>query len=167
MRSDPARSMAFGGVMAALATVIMSLGGLIPVATFVCPMLAMVVLTMVLGVCGRRVAWAWYAAVAVLSLLLSPDKEAAMVFLFLGYYPIVKPKLDRWKAAPLGKLLFFNGVILLMYGLMLNVLGMEDIREEFREAGQIMTAVMLALGNLIFFLLDRLLDKRQKRGEGR
>lgn len=167
MRSDPARSMAFGGVMAALATVIMSLGGLIPVATFVCPMLAMVVLTMVLSVCGRRVAWAWYAAVAVLSLLLSPDKEAAMVFLFLGYYPIVKPKLDRWKAAPLGKLLFFNGVILLMYGLMLNVLGMEDIREEFREAGQIMTAVMLALGNLIFFLLDRLLDKRQKRGEGR
>ena len=45
----------------------------------------------VLKTCGVRIAWAWYGAVAILSLLLAPDKEAAAVFAFLGYYPIVTP----------------------------------------------------------------------------
>ena len=38
-KRTPASVIALGGVMAALAVVIMSLGGLIPVATYVCPML--------------------------------------------------------------------------------------------------------------------------------
>ena len=94
---NSSRKIAFGGMMAALATVIMSLGGLIPVATFVCPMFCMLILAFVTGMCGRRIGWAWYGAVSVLSLLLGPDKEAAAVFVFLGFYPIVKPSLDRMK----------------------------------------------------------------------
>ena len=41
MRRIAAKQVAFGGMMAALALVIMGLGGLIPVATYVCPMLCM------------------------------------------------------------------------------------------------------------------------------
>ena len=82
--------------MAALAVVIMSLGTLIPVATFVCPVLCMLILQLVLKLCGSRIAWAWYGAVAILSLLMAPDKEAAAVFLFLGYYPVVKPRMDSY-----------------------------------------------------------------------
>ena len=59
-----------------------------------CPMLCAMLLAVVLRLTGRRIAWAWYAAVAVLSLLLGPDKEAAAVFLFLGYSPIIKPWID-------------------------------------------------------------------------
>ena len=84
-----------GGVFAALAVVIMNLGGLIPMATYVCPTLCMVILSFVHMACGRRIAWSWYAAVSILSLLMSPDKEAAAVFAFLGYYPILKPVFDR------------------------------------------------------------------------
>ena len=69
-----------GGVFAALAVVIMNLGGLIPMATYVCPTLCMVILSFVHMACGRRIAWSWYAAVSILSLLMSPDKEAAAVF---------------------------------------------------------------------------------------
>ena len=43
-----ARNVALGGMMAALAIVIMCMGGLIPVATFVCPMLCMLLLVCVL-----------------------------------------------------------------------------------------------------------------------
>ena len=89
--------MALGGMLAALAVVMMSLGTIIPVATYVCPMLCALLLQGVLKTCGSRVAWAWYGAVALLSVLLAPDKEAAGVFVFLGYYPIVKPALDRKK----------------------------------------------------------------------
>lgn len=159
------KDVALGGMMAALAIVIMCLGGLIPVATFVCPMLCMLLLVVVLRTCGRRIAWAWYGAVSILSVLLSPDKEAAAVFLFLGYYPIIKPDMDRMRLKWLWKLLLFNGAVLLMYWLLMGVFGMTQLSAEFEELGTAMTMVMLLLGNLVFILLDRLLDRlpRKKR----
>ena len=148
--------------MAALATVIMSLGGLIPVATFTCPMFCMLLLAFVTRMCGRRIGWAWYGAVSVLSLLLGPDKEAAAVFVFLGFYPIVKPKLDRMKLGLLLKAVLFNGLILVMYALLIRLFGMNQIAEEYRELGTVMTVVMLVLGNVTFFLLDRVLARFSK-----
>ena len=53
-RKSPASVMALGGVLAAVAVVIMSLGGLIPVATYVSPMLCAILLQMVLLFCGVR-----------------------------------------------------------------------------------------------------------------
>ena len=152
-----------GGVFAALAVVIMCMGGMIPAATFVCPMLCMMLLNVVLKSCPVRICWAWYGAVAILSALLGPDKEAAAVFVFLGYYPIIKPKLDKLRLGLLWKLLLFNAVILLMYWLLLNVFGMAELMAEFEEMGKIMTVVTLVLGNLTFFMLDRLLGMRLKR----
>lgn len=143
--------------MAALAVVIMSLGGLIPVATFVCPVLCMMLLSLVTKMCGKRIGWAWYGAVAILSLLLGPDKEAAAIFLFLGYYPIIKPKLDQMKLGFLLKGILFNAVILLMYWILIRVFGMAQIAAEYQELGMVMTVVMLILGNLTFFLLDKAL----------
>ena len=81
MGRNSAKSVALGGVMAALAVVIMCMGGIIPVATYVCPMLCAMLLAVVLRLTGRRIAWAWYAAVAVLSLLLGPDKQRPRVYL--------------------------------------------------------------------------------------
>lgn len=157
-----ARKIAFGGMMAALAVVIMSLGGLIPVATFVCPMLCMLILAFVIRMCGGRIGWAWYGAVAILGLLLGPDKEAASVFLFLGFYPIVKPKLDAMKLGTLLKLALFNALILLMYWLLIHLFGMAQIAAEYQELGTVMTVIMLILGNVIFFLLDKVLTRFSK-----
>ena len=158
----PARVIAFGGMMAALAVVIMSLGGMIPIATFVCPMLCMMILAFVVKMCGSRICWAWYGAVSILGLLLGPDKEAAAIFLFLGFYPIVKPKLDGIKFGIVLKLLLFNAAILLMYGFLIHLFGMAQIAAEYQELGTIMTAVMLIMGNVIFFLLDKVLTRFSK-----
>lgn len=162
-RKTPASRIALGGVMAALAVVIMSLGGLIPVATYVCPMLCMILLQVVSLSCGSRIAWAWYGAVAILSVLLSPDKEAAGVFLFLGYYPIVKPKLDGKKLGRLWKLLLFNVSIGILYFLLLKVFGLSGVSEDFEEIGRWMTVVLLAMGNVAFFLMDYLLGMKKFR----
>lgn len=155
--------MALGGILAAVAVVIMAMGTLIPVATYVCPMICALMLKAVLQTCGRRTAWAWYGAVAALSLLLAPDKEAAAVFVFIGYYPIVKPALDRKPLPWLRKGLLFNTAILSMYALLMHLLGMERIAAEFEGLGIAMTAVLLILGNVTFFLLDRLLGMRFRR----
>ena len=157
------KSVAFGGILAALAVVIMCLGGLIPVATYVCPMLCCLVLQVVLKICGSRIAWAWYGAVTLLSLLMAPDKEAAAVFLALGYYPIVKPALDRRKGKWLWKGLLFNSVILVTYWLLMHIFGFDQLTAEFSEMGTVMVVIMLVLGNITFFLLDRLLEKKFKR----
>lgn len=158
-KKTPASRMALGGVLAALAVVAMSLGTLIPVMTYVCPMVCVILLEAVRLACGSRVGWAWYGAVALLGLLLSPDKEAAALFVFLGYYPLVKGKMDGRKLSWLWKALLFNGSIGLMYFFLLKLLGMEALTEEFRELGAAMLGLLLVLGNVTFFLLDRLLAR--------
>ena len=171
MEKTSVKAVALGGVTAALALVIMCMGGLIPVATYVCPILCAVLLSFILHSCGKRIAWAWYAAVAILGALLGPNKEAAAVFLFLGYYPILKPKMDRFPLAPLWKVLLFNVTICLMYAALMWLLGMEQLLADAKELGLVMLVVMLILGNVTFLLLDavlkRLSYKFKKIPEGR
>ena len=148
--------------MAAVAVVIMCLGTVIPVATYAAPVLCMVVGQLVLRVCGKRMGWAWYGAVALLALIMAPDKEAAAVFAVLGYYPMVKPWLDRQPGRWILKGLLFNGSILLLYALLLKVIGMEQLISEFAELGIAMYVLLLVLGNVTFFLLDYVLGKRMR-----
>ena len=58
MRRNETKAVALGGMLAALAIVIMCMGGLIPVATFVCPMLCILMLKIVQVSCGSRMSWA-------------------------------------------------------------------------------------------------------------
>lgn len=162
MRRVNARHIAFGGMFAAVALVIMNLGSLIPVATFVCPMLCMLILCFVTKMCGKRIGWAWYGAVAILGLIMAPDKEAAAVFAFLGFYPIVKPGFDNMRFGIFLKLLLFNGLILAMYGILIFLFGMSEIGDEYRELGTVLTVVMLLLGNVTFYLLDKVLTRFSK-----
>ena len=113
------RDMALCGCLCALAVVIMSLGTLIPMATYCCPVLASFVLLPVMLVCGKKLSWVLYGAIAILSVLLAPDKEAAAIFVALGYYPIVKPWFDAMNAALLVSLLAGGNLVFWMDDLLL------------------------------------------------
>ena len=144
-QSNSARPVALGGVLAALGLCVMCLGSVTGIATYVSPMFCALLLEAVLNICGARMAWAWYGAVAVLSLLLVTDREAAWVFVFLGHYPIIKPWLDRrrmkylWKALP----------------------------QEWETMSLSLMALLLILENVSFFLLDKVLEKPFFRKLGR
>ena len=157
------KQMAMGGVFAALAVILMNFGGLIPVATYTTPVLCMVLLKFVLLSCGRRVAWAWYAAVSVLSMLMSPDKEAAAVFAFLGYYPILKPKIETGKFRWGWKLLIFNVSMVVLYSILIRIMGVAEVTGESEELAGIMLTILLVMGNVTFFALDFLLSMLQVR----
>lgn len=163
MRNESAKNVALGGVLAAVAVVIMCLGGLIPLATFICPMLCTLIQYMVLRFCGKRIAWAWFSVVAILSILLGPDKEAALVFMLLGCYPIVKSWLERSRLHWLWKVLLFNSAILLLYGLLLRLFGLDAVVQEYETLGTVGLVIALLLGNATFILLDRLLTILSKR----
>ncbi len=164
MRNGFARQIALGGLFAALAVVLMCLGGLIPIATFIIPVMCILLCRFVLSFCGTRIAWAWYGAVALLGLLMGPDKEAAAVFLALGYYPMVKVKLDKSKLSWLWKGILFNCVILLLYWVLMYVFGMAHLLQESQELGMIGTVITLLLGNVTFFILDVLLSRMIRKG---
>ena len=147
------RDLALCGVLCALAVAIMAMGTILPAATYCCPVLASMTLVPVLILCGERLSWAMFAASAILSLLFAPDKEAAAIFLALGYYPIVKPKLDR-KPKPRR----IASKLLLLF-----VFRLDALREELFSMGLWLTLALILGGNVIFWLDDMLLERAVPR----
>ena len=152
------RSMALCGLTAALSIVILLLCGLIPLATFACPMLAMVCLIPVLRECGPRLTLAVYAAVSILAVLFVPDKELALFYVFLGYYPALRPALCRIPGRLLSaaaKCGLFSAAMAVMYLLLLYLFRLEAVVEEFASYTPLFVAGLLVLGNVTFLLFDR------------
>ena len=164
MRNHASR-MAFGGMMTALAVVVMSLGSLIPVNTYVCPVLCMLIHRPVLERCGRRLSWCYYLAVAALSLLLAPDWEAALVYLCLGYYPMIRPWFQRIRPAFLStsaKLVFFTLAGAASYALLMLVVGVDAVMAEY-EGAEWLLMLTVILWDVLFVLVDRLLGSRLEK----
>lgn len=152
--------MALSGVLAALALTVMVLGGVIPVATYCTPLLAAIMLIPILEYCSRRMAWAWFVSVAVLALLLCPDMEAAILFLCIGYYPIVRQDLNRIRLKGLrllAKLLVFNLALVVMTALLAAVFGLGHVMAGFAEDGPWIFVLTWLLGNGVFLLTDQVL----------
>lgn len=154
------KKIALTGMLCALAVAIMMMGGLIPLATYCCPALAGLMLIPIFVECGEKLSWCAFAAIAILSLMLCPDKEAALFFLFLGYYPIVRWRLEQIRSTVLriiAKLGVFNIAVGLTYLLLIFLFRMDRIIQEYQEMGLILTAVCLLLGNITLLFYDRLL----------
>ena len=158
--SASSRQMALGGMMTAVAVVIMCLGSLIPVNTYVCPVLCILITRVVLERCGRRIGWCYYIATAVLSLMLAPDREAALVYAFLGYYPMIRPFFEKLGVfAWYAKLLLFTLAGGASYGMLLLVVGAGAAMSE----GWVLTVVTVLLWDALFLLTDRLLGVPLKK----
>ena len=156
------KELALCGVIAALSVVLLCLGGVVPLAVYACPMLASCALLVLRETCSARYAWCCWAAVALLALLLGPDKEAAALYLFLGYYPLLQPKLDairrpalRW----LAKLALAVVSVGAMYLVLLYVLGLTQVAEEFADTAPWMLWITAALGLALFVIYDILLHR--------
>lgn len=154
---EKVKKLALCGVLCALGVVVMLFGGVIPIAVYCCPALAAMLLVPIDCECGTKYGLTAYAAVAVLSVLLVADKETAAVFVFLGYYPVVKKFFDRIRPKVLRivlKLLLFNVSAVVLYVLLIFVFNMTALVEEFRTTGTLLLIATLALGNIAFILLD-------------
>ncbi len=146
------RQMALCGVLSALAVTALLLCGLMPAATFCGPLLAMAALLPVLEECGPKAAGTAYAAAALLGLLLTADREAALVYLFFGWYPVLRPRIAVISSQGrriLTKLAVCSGTAFLLYGLAMGALGLPpDL------GGPGLNAVLLLLGNAVFLMMD-------------
>ena len=157
------RRTALCGILAALSVVLLSAGGILPLATFCCPILAMLCLLPVLEEYGVRATLLVYAAVALLAVLLCPDKEVALLYAFLGWYPAIRPQLDQRFGSRIVrstvKLLLFAAAVSAMYALAIFLLGMADIAAEYAAGGQVLLTITLVLACVVWLLFDKVLRR--------
>lgn len=155
------RKAALCGMMAALTVVVLCLGGMISLATFACPMLAMLCLIPAVCEYGAGTALLLYGAASILALLLGPDKEIALLYVFLGWYPVLRPRLCgipqavRW----LVKCGLFSAAMAVMYALILYLFRLAAVVEEFAGYSTAMVLGLLALGNVTFLAFDQALAR--------
>lgn len=150
------RPVAFCSIMAALGTVMMLTGGLIPVFTYCSPLLASLLLIPVLFEYGSGKAWMVWVVTGALTLIIGIDKEAAFFYIFLAWYPIIKPHLDILKSKVLrflSKILVFSAAVAAMYGLTCFVFRIDDIVNSF-SAVRLINAAFLAALVLVMMLYD-------------
>lgn len=104
-----------------------------------------------------------YIAVSLISVLLVPNKEAAVMYVaFFGYYPIMKailesklPKVTEY----IIKFLLFNVSVIAAYAVLIKVLGMPfdelmGLTENDGFLAKYAVPVMLVLGNMVFITYD-------------
>ncbi len=158
MNRRTSKNAALCGLLGALALAILSLGGLIPIATFCAPALSGVVILIAAAECGLRQGWLLYLALALLSPLLVPERETAFVFVcFLGYYPLLKVWLERVKPRLLRgvlKMAVFNGGIGLAYWFLLVLFPVPQPEGAAETAARAATVLLLVLGNVTFWVYD-------------
>ncbi len=153
--------MAFCGMVAGITVALMLAGSILPIASYAVPMFCSILLVGVMLEYGLRTALTTFAVAAILLVFVGLDREAAFFYLFFGYYPLLRPFLDRIRFHPLRflcKLVFFNGSMALMLAFLAVVLHMDAVMKEFYEMSPVMTMGFVLLLNISMFLYDRLLD---------
>lgn len=149
---------AIGGVSTALCLLLMVFTAILPFAEYALPALAGVILIAVVAENGSKSAIIVYMAVSLLSPILVPRPEAAMLFVFFfGYYPILQFRLNQIQPKViqyLVKFLLFNIAIIGAYFLMIQLFGITGILDSFGNFGQYSVLILLGLGNLFFIVYD-------------
>ena len=149
------------GMMTALSVVLMLAGGVLVIGTYAAPMLASALLLPPMLEYGRKPGWVCWLATGLLSLMLGLDKEAAFFYLFIGWWPLVKWRLEgriKHKASRLtAKLLIFLSAICAMYAFLAYVLHLDAATADFAEMGRILTAVFFVSMALLMLIFDWLL----------
>ena len=131
-------------------------------ATFVSPLLAMVCLIPLVCRYGPGTALTVYAGAGILSLFLCADKELAFLYVFLGWYPALRPRLERLPSKVIKaaiKCVLFSAAMVAMYLLLIYLFRMEAVAAEFAEYSALAAAGLLVLGNVTFLLFDRALGQ--------
>lgn len=163
------RTIAFGGIFAALSLVMLYLACITPSGKVGLAAVAGLFPVGALLAAGKTAGYFSWLASGLLGLLMLPDKGIALLYLlFLGGYPVLKNNIEAKRKAPLeicAKLLYFNAVLLIMCFLFSGLF----LAEGFSWM-QDKPWLILLLGNLVFAVYDvgltKLITVTLHRGRG-
>lgn len=159
---DISYRVALGGIVTALCIGAMFFAGIVPALYLVLPMVAGVLMMIIATEISTGWAFLTYMAVGILSLFVTFDKEASLIFIMLfGHYPIIRLYLKKINVNFLRnavKFLIFNVCAVAYFYVTVYVFGLDQMLDEMGEMGRYGTYIMLAFCNLIFVLYDINLD---------
>ena len=149
---------ALGGIISAVCLLAMFCSGFLPMLDYAIPTFAGFLMVVMIVEVDRNWAIATYIAVSLLCPLITPNYQAAALFIvFMGYYPILKFDLDRSKNVVLKwviKLLVFNAAIVVFFLLFTFVFISEDMLEGMDTFGAYTLIIVWLAANFFFFLYE-------------
>lgn len=155
---DVSYRVALGGIVSSLCLLCMFLSGIMPMFYLILPMIAGILLMIIAEEVSLSWAWLTYIAVGILSLFITADKEAALVFIMIfGHFPIIRLHLEKVKLKVLRwliKLAIFNACAISFFYVTVYVFGIKQMLEEMNEFGRYGAVILLVLCNIIFVLYD-------------
>ncbi len=156
--NDVSYRVALGGIVSALCLLTMFLAGIIAPLYIVFPMIAGVLMMIIAIEVSRSWALLTYIAVSLLSLLITFDKEAALLFImFFGHYPILRLYLEKIRFRFLRrtvKFIFFNACIIAYFFVTVYIFGLDQMLDEMGDFGKYGGYILLAAADVIFIMYD-------------
>ena len=155
---DISYRVALGGIVSALCLVTMFLAGILAPLYFLLPMIAGVLLLII----AEEVSISWgfltYISVSLLSMFITADKEAALIFVMLfGHYPILRYYLQKVGLMPLRlllKLAVFNVCAVSYFYVTVYLFGIKQMLEDMSDFGRYGSYILLGICNVVFLLYD-------------
>ena len=149
------KRIAFCGMMTALGVVILLVGNFLGIGTYAAPMLTGLLILPAGKRWGAKYQVLLWLAIGLLGLILLSDVEEGLLFLgFFGWYPILRPALEKlprlWSWVT--KFLVFNLPVVALEALVILILVPEVMDPT-------LLLVLWVVGNVIFLFYDRAIPR--------
>lgn len=152
---------ALGGIISALVLLMMFMSTMFPAFDMAIPTFAGFLMVVIIIEAGTKWAVTAYFSCAALSMLMTPDYEAVLLFiLFMGYYPILFVYIKKLKPFILRmavKLMIFNAAVFVYAMCFKFIFTSVDLLEGMENFGDMAVPALLGLANLFFIVYDNLL----------
>ena len=149
---------ALGGIISAVCLIAMFCSGFLPMLDYAIPTFAGFLMVVMIVEVDRSWAITTYIAVSLLCPFLTPNIQAAALFIiFMGYYPILKYGLDQRKNKVLAwiiKFAVFNAAMALFFFLFTKVFVSQDMLDGMESFGKWAILVLWAAANFFFLLYE-------------
>ena len=157
------KSIAFCGIMVAVSVVAMLLGSYLSVAAYACTAGASLLILIIQEEWGFRHAIVSYVCVSILGILFVPYRRIVLLFVLLvGYYPLVKTRLERIQSKILqlaGKLLLCNGTMVFLFYGTVKLIYTGQLFTQVGQYAKAAAVLFVLLGNVAFLCYDFALTK--------
>ena len=152
------QKISFCGLTCALAIVLMMFFAMIGVGQYAGPFVATVLLIIVIEEYGAKTALVCYGAISLLGLMVLPDRELALFFVCLGWYPSALEYINKIPVLVVRiaiKLAIYAAIIFVMYKVMAVLFGFAEV---LTEELVYFYGFMFVLGAGVFLILDKAYD---------
>lgn len=152
---------AFGGIITALSVLVMFFSGVIPATEYAFPLFAGLLLIPVAEEISEKWAWLVFVTVSILAFILVPKRDPTVIYVtLLGYYPLIKGKIERIKSRPIAyvvKFLLFN--IATVASLLLLAFVFRVPMDDMNAYGKYTAVIFLVIANFFFAVYDICLNR--------